>query len=119
MRAKDSPFSVIVRPDGSKGVINHFVFELSNQSGRDRKLMFGIASEIASESDIEIVMANPAISIAKDQAGRADVFIRFPQAQLVNGRKSIRVFIRDFENHDPSEKAFYEEKEVPLVGPYS
>lgn len=120
LRAKDTPYVVATLADGSKGIVNHFVLELSNQSGRDRTLQIGVVpSKIPSANRFELVMASARISISKDQASRADFFIRFPQADLANGRNTIRIFIRELENAGNSEPTFYEEKEVPLVGPFS
>ncbi len=117
-RAKEAPYSKVQLPDGSNLVINHFVFELGNRSGENRELAVGIASPVDKTEDVQLIMAAQPLSMTKDQVTRADVFIRFPQATLENGKKSIRIFIKDLHSKENAE-SFYKEKELTLVGPFT
>lgn len=128
LRAKDTPYSQQVIEDGSSIIINHFKFEISNQSELKYNLVFGAKSG-EGLNEIKLIIAQKPLTVKQGQRVAAEVFIRFPKNILANGQRQITVVIKN-SNKDAeidskttsttkANSNFEIEKEVTLVGPLS
>ncbi len=115
LRAKDTPYSVQTVEDGTSEVMNHFLVELSNQSGVRHELLFLVPNDF-DKNNIHVVTAIHPLPIENGQVTRTDVFIHFNKTLLENGQKKIRLLIKD--KNSISEHVIEIEKEVMLVGPF-
>jgi cytochrome c oxidase accessory protein FixG len=116
LRAKDAPYTVQVLEDGSSIIINHFKFELSNQSGSKHELNFSIV-ESSGHDQAQLITAVQPLSVDDGHVFQTDVFVRFPKTFLLNGEKKIKILIKD--KNQKTERTLDFEKEVTLVGPFS
>lgn len=116
LRAKDTPYTTAMNVDGTPITINHFRIDLTNQNDQVRELEFGLVK--SASGDATLITAVQPFPMRKQSSGQADIFIRFPKSNLIQGQAKIKIFIRDAKPL-PGEKPFYAEKEVTLLGPFS
>jgi cytochrome c oxidase accessory protein FixG len=116
LRAQDAPYTVQSLEDGASYVLNHFKFELSNQSGSHHSLSFSLV-EPASGDDFQLIIAHQPLVIVDGQVLRTDIFVRFLQAKLVSGQVKVKILIQD--RNEDTKQTVEILKEVVLVGPLS
>lgn len=113
LRAKDSPYTTQTLEDGTVVVVNHYLLELSNQSGITHNLAFSVVKD----PTVQIITAEQPLSITDSKVMQAHIFIRFPKSSLKNGIKKILLLVKD--TNSKTGLATDTEKEVTLVGPFS
>lgn len=109
LRAKDLPYSI---NDGL--VINHFRFEISNQSEADYQLETRL---VATDSAAQLILAQQPLEIRAGTQARPDFFIRFSPALLKNGSAHLEIEVEGL-NRSTNEKSNIR-KQVTLVGPFT
>jgi cytochrome c oxidase accessory protein FixG len=118
LRAKDAPYTV--QGAGANGldsvVTNHFVLELSNQSGHPHRLFFDPAGD-ADAIGVHFITAARPYALETGRIARVDLFVQFPKKALVSGKRTLRIRIRDEDATTDDRRTI--EKEVVLVGPFS
>lgn len=89
-------------------VINHFLLDLSNQTGGERVLRFDLQHEDQDEG-IELVMPLNPVRIPDSGSQKVDFFLRLPVSRLKHGKKRAELLMNDGTET--------RELEVVIVGP--
>ena len=112
VRAAEAPYQQITAPDGSLQLVNHFKFDLKNQSFDDQTLAI-VVPEALQARGVQIVVSNFNASLTAGSSERSDVFVKFPKALLNYGHALIQLTVTS--NRPGSNLPV----EVKLVGPFN
>lgn len=107
-RGVESPFQIVVNPDGSKTIINHFTMKVTHQGSKEHIAELEIADS-SLRNKIEIVTVLRPLKFDKPEV-KTPVFFKFDPSILVNGKLPLKLSIKE-EGQETSTV------EVPLVGP--
>ena len=110
LRAKGAPYQVVTDPAAGELVINHLRFDLTNLAPRDLNLLIEPDAE-GRAAGVAVVTATNPVRIAKGQAQRADLFVRFPKGLLDFGKAKVRLVFKEGDRVKGRE-------DVTLVGPF-
>jgi len=113
LRAKDAPYTTQASSDGQVIVTNHLKVELSNQSGADQDIEFTLPESLLHVGG-QLIIATQPIHLLDGQVKQFDVFVRFPQKFLENGKK-----VAPLKIHIDKTGLTDLEKPMTLVGPFS
>ena len=112
MRAAEAPYQLVSAPDGSSKLVNHFKFDLKNQSFDDQTLAI-VVPEALRARGVQTVVSNFNASLSAGSSERSDVFVEFPKELLNSGHALIQLTVTS--NRPGSDLPV----EVRLVGPFN
>lgn len=105
LRAKGSPYELVQGPQGEL-VVNHFVLELSNQTGAAQD----VQAAFPEGTEGELVMPLNPLALADGARTRADFFVKFRRESAPGGSRAAKLLLRLKDGRT-------KQLEVPLVGP--
>jgi cytochrome c oxidase accessory protein FixG len=115
VRAAEAPYQSLPALPASNGVpklVNHFKFDLKNQSFDDQTLAI-VVPEALKARGVQIVVSNFNPLLAAGSSERSDVFIEFPKDLLAYGHGQVQLTVTS--NRPDSDLPV----EVKLVGPFN
>ena len=110
LRAKGAPYQVVADPAGGELVINHLRFDLTNLAPREASVTIEPDAE-ARAAGVAVVTATNPVKLARGQAQRADLFVRFPKTLLDFGKAKVHLVFKEGDR-------VLERQDLTLVGPF-
>ena len=112
LRAIDTPYQVVVNPDGRRMVINHFKVNWSNVSAYDASVEIVLPKRLQGDG-FELIQAQKVFKVLSGQGERNQFFLKFPVEFLQS--HSAKVQLEDRWQTNEGEHA--NKAEVTVVGP--